>query len=317
MSKHHKTLWSDSRFYSKMDLSVSIHLRFLCVVNIIFTFFGIISNTLVIASFWKSSQLRKKLSHFMIMVLSFFDLLSVITNHSGLLLYLIFWFREDYELLPKIRIYAHFVTVFLACSFHALFVTSIERYLGTHYPIFHRTSVTRRKLLALVVILFTLTNVTYLVSRNVFAMSATLFLIIFMSLCIPPFMFVNLKLLFIVHKVHRQRKASPEKKTTVNSKNISAGLWVVACFLLLYIPTSFRVAVNLADESANKHFKIRFHVANHICRHQLHIEQFDLFLEEQSFAHRRNKDTKDVKRSSCMQSWTIDKDSISSYFASQ
>ena len=234
-----------------MDLSVSIHLILLCVVNIIFKFSGIILNTLVIASFWKSSQLRKKLPHFMIMVLSFFNLLSVITNHSGLLLYLIFWFREDYELLPKIRIYVHFVTVFLACSFHALLVMGIERYLGTHYPIFHRTSVTRRKLLGLVVILFTLTNVTYLVSRNVFAMSATLFLIIFMSLCFPPFMFVNFKLLIIVHKVHRQRKASPEKKTTMISKNISGSLWVVACFLLLCVPTSFRIAVNLADESAN------------------------------------------------------------------
>ena len=36
-----------------------------------------------------------------------------------------------------------------------------------------------------------------------------------------------------------------------------------------------------------------------MCHYELHIEQFDLFLEEQSFTYRRNKDTKeDVKRSS-------------------
>ena len=32
---------------------------------------------------------------------------------------------------------------------------------------------------------------------------------------------------------------------------------------------------------------------------ELHFKQFDLFLEEQSFTHRRNKDIKDVERSSC------------------
>ena len=35
-----------------------------------------------------------------------------------------------------------------------------------------------------------------------------------------------------------------------------------------------------------------------MCHYELHIEQFDLFLEEQSFTYRRNKDTKDVQRSS-------------------
>ena len=234
-----------------MDLSVSIHLIFLCVVNTIFTFSGIVLNALVIVSFWKSSQLRKKLCHFMIMVLSFFDLLSVISNHPGLLLYLIFWFREDYELLPEMVTYLHFATVFFSCSFLALLVMSFERYLGTHHPIFHRTSVTRRRLLVLFATLFILTNVTYLVSRNALAMSPAMFLLIFMGLLHPPFMFVNLKLLIIVRKVHRQRKASPEKKTTINFKNVSAGLWVVACYMLLSIPPSFRVAVNLADESAN------------------------------------------------------------------
>ena len=232
-----------------MELNVSVHAIFLCIVNIIFTFSGIVLNTLVIVSFWRSSQLRKKLCYFMTMVLSFFDLLSVITNHPGLLVFLIFWLREDYESLPKMTIYLHFATVFFSCSFNTLLVMSIERYLGTHHPIYHRTSVTRRKLLALVTILSVLTNVTYLVSRNVLGMSAALYLLIFMGLCLPPFMFVNVKLLIIVWK--RARNASPEKKTTVNFKNISAGLWVVACLMLLSIPSSFRVAVNLAEESAN------------------------------------------------------------------
>ena len=128
-----------------MDLTVYIQLIFLCVVNTIFTFFGIILNTLVIASFWKSPQLRKKLFHFMIMVLSCFDLVAVITNHPGALLHLISWLTEDYDLLLKMGMYLFFSTVFHGFSFLVLLLMSIERYLGAYYPIFHRRSVTRHR----------------------------------------------------------------------------------------------------------------------------------------------------------------------------
>ena len=100
-----------------MDLSVYIHLISLCVVNIIFTFSGIILNTLVIVNFWKSSQLRKKLCHFMVLVLSCFDLVSVVTNHPGILVYLIFWLREDYDFLPKLKIYLLCSSVLLSNFF--------------------------------------------------------------------------------------------------------------------------------------------------------------------------------------------------------
>ena len=107
----------------------------------------------MIVSFWKSSQLRKKLCHFMIMVLSCFDLVAVITNHAGILIYLISWLREDYNLLTKMETYLGYVEVFTGLSILALLVMNIERYLGAYYPIFHRTSVTRRRLLTLLVIL--------------------------------------------------------------------------------------------------------------------------------------------------------------------
>ena len=135
-----------------MDLNVYIQLIFLCVVNIIFAFSGIIANTLVIASIWKSSQLRKKLCYFMIMLLSCFDLVAVLTNHPGILVYLISWLREDYDLLPKMMLYLHMFGVFLGFSVRVLLVMSIERYLGAYYPILHRTSLTRRRLMTLLAI---------------------------------------------------------------------------------------------------------------------------------------------------------------------
>ena len=234
-----------------MDLNVYIQLIFLCVVNIIFTFSGIVLNTLVIASFWKSSQLRKKLCQFMIMVLSCFDLFAVVTNHPGILVYLIFWLREDYDSLPKVKIYLLCSSVFLSISFVILLVMSIERYLGAYRPIFHRTSVTKRRLLILLAILLIPTATMNIISRNGLVISCAVFAAIFMGLFLPPFIFVNFKLFNISRKVHRERAVSPEKRTTLNLKNISTPLWAVACLILVSIPNSFYIAFNLAEKTAN------------------------------------------------------------------
>ena len=235
-----------------MDLNIYIQLIFLCVVNIIFTFSGIVSNTLVIVSFWKSSQLRKKLCHFMIMVLSCSDLATVVTIYPGILLNLISWLREDYDLLSKVVIYTVFPSVFFGSSFLTLLVMSIERYLGAYYPIFHRTLVTRRRLLTFLAILLIPSAVLYMISINRFLISNAEFLIIFMALFLPPFMFVNFKLFTIDRKVYREQVVSPGKRTTVNLKNISMALWAVACLMLLYIPSTFNViAISFADNSIN------------------------------------------------------------------
>ena len=237
---------------SKMDLTVYIQLICLSIVNIIFTFSGIVSNTLVILSFWKSSQLRKKLFYFMIMVLSCFDLVAVVTNHSGMLLYLISWLREELDLLSKMKISLHISAVFLVFSFLALFVMSIERYLGAYYPIFHRTSVTRRRLLTLLAILLIPLAFMYIISRNGLVIPVVAFELIFMALFLSPIMFVNFKLFIIARKVHRKRAISPAgTKTTMNFKTISTGLWMVACLMLLYIPFSFVIAFTLLEKSSN------------------------------------------------------------------
>ena len=237
----------------KMDLNLYIQLIVLCVINIFFAFSGIVSNTLVIVSFWKSSQLRKKLCNFMIMVLSCFDLVAVVTSHLGILLYLISWLREELNLLSKMKTLLNISGAFLLFYFLALFVMSIERYLGAYYPIYHRTSVTRRRLLTLLAILLMPTAFMYIISRNGLVIPVVAFVLIFMTLFLPPFTFVNFKLFIIARKVHRGKRAiSPAgAKTTMNFKSISTGLWMVACLMLLYIPFSFVIAVTLAEKSLN------------------------------------------------------------------
>ena len=234
-----------------MDSYVSIQLIFLCVVNIISIFFGIVLNTLVIASFWKSTQLRKKLCHFMIMVLSCFDLISIVAIHPAVPLYLISWLREDYNLLRMMSIYLNFVYGLLGFSFFTLLVMNIERYLGAYYPTFHHTSVTRRRLLTLLATLLITTIVMQIIFGYSLVISKPVFLMIFMALFLPPFMFVNFKLFIIARKVHRERTVSPGKRTTMNLKNISTALWAVACTLLLSIPIGFDIAFELAGKFTN------------------------------------------------------------------
>ena len=234
-----------------MDLNVYIQLIFLCVMNIFFAFSGIVSNTLVIVSFWKSSQLQKKLCHFMIMVLSCFDFLTAITIHTGILVFLISWLRKDYVLLSKIETYLRIASVFLALSMLVLLVMSLERYLGAYYPVFHRTSVTRRRLLTLLAILLIPSAVMHISSNNGVIISVIAFRLIFMSLYFPPFMFVNVKLFTMARKVNRERAVSPGTETALKFKNISTGLWMVACLMLLYIPFSFVIAFTLTEKSSN------------------------------------------------------------------
>ena len=66
---------------SAMELIYSVNLTFIIFLNVLFFFSGIRLNSLVIVSFWRSVQLRKKLCYFMIMVLSGCDLLVVLTTH--------------------------------------------------------------------------------------------------------------------------------------------------------------------------------------------------------------------------------------------
>ena len=202
-----------------MDLNVYIQLIFLCVVNIIFAFCGIISNTLVIASIWKSSQLRKKLCYFMIMLLSCFDLVAVVTNSLGTLVYLISWLREDYDLLPKISLYLHISSASLAFSILVLLVMSIERYLGAYYPILHRTSLTRRRLMTLLAILLIFRTTLQVITTHDMVISRRFVEVIYIFIVFLPLAFLNFKLFKISREV--RRRTLSEKRTGINLKSIS------------------------------------------------------------------------------------------------
>ena len=198
----------------------------------------------MIISIWKSSQLRKKLCHFMIMVLSGFDLVTIVTNYPGILLLLTSWLKEDYDLLLNCRMYLHFVVAFLGFSFHVLLVMSIERYLGVYYPIFHRTSVTRRRLLTLLTILLIVYTTLYVIATNEIIIPRTLVIEISVMTSFLSLIYLNFKLFKISREVCQKKAISPEKRTTLNLKSISTCLLAVSCLVVLAVSCLVVLAVS-------------------------------------------------------------------------
>ena len=251
-----------------MDSKVYIHTILLCVVNVIFICAGMFLNILVIVSFWKSSvYLRNKLCNFMIMVLSCFDFLVVITNYPILFLRLILWSTRKYDLLAKVQIYEHFATLFIGFSVLVLLVMSIERYLGAYYPIFHRASLTRRRLLILLAIFFTVLIILAIISINNLVTSYPVVLGIFFVIVFPPFAFFNYKLFKISRKVRSDiagcgdNTTSPDGSPDVSAlhvklKNISTCLLAVGCLLLMYIPAFIFIAFNFAEKSTSENTRV-------------------------------------------------------------
>ena len=237
-----------------MDLNVYIQLIFLCVVNVMFLCTGIILNTLVIVSYWKSSAyLRNKVCYFVIMVLSCFDFLVVITKHPLSIVHLVLWLNEEHHLVTVTEIYRHFSDLFIGFSIIALLVMNIERYLGVYYPFFHRTSVTRHRLLTLLAVLCILPIILFMISLNDLVISFSVGLIIFFAIVFPPIIFLNYKLFKISRKVRRNNTASPEPSTLhVNLKNIHTCLLAVACLVLMYIPTFFFIAFNIVEKPTSE-----------------------------------------------------------------
>ena len=182
-------------------------------------------------------QLRKKLCYFMIMILSCCDLLVVLTNHPLTALTAMFWLSE------RLSTYSHTLysslnvaNIFIGCSLLALFVMNFDGYLATYYPFLHRTSVTKTRLLALFAVLNLIVVTLGLMSVYDF-ISVAVFVLICFIIYFPPMLFFNYKLFTIARRSRRNNEVSLQMAKTFSLKNISSCLLVVACFVLLTIPT--------------------------------------------------------------------------------
>ena len=219
-----------------MDLITQIQLILLLVLNVFFTFLGALLNAVVALSLWKSKQLRKKTCYFMIIVLSIFDSLAVITNHPIQAITSVAWLTKQDDALPTLTICEKVVNPFHAFSFLALMVMSFDRYLATSRPIFHRTSVTKRRLAIIL-------GLSCFIDINLRVLSVTVLEVYFQAvstiyflLLVAIYLFINIKLLNLARRI-RQNPISPQ--STVKLKHISTCLLTMVCLVLFSFPVIF------------------------------------------------------------------------------
>ena len=225
-----------------MDFIYSVNLIVIFVVNILFFFSGICLNSLVIVSFWRSVQLRKKLCYFTIMVLSCCDLLAVLTNHPFTGLVAMLCLTEKINVYPAWLVIIHVLSnMSIGFSLVALLVMNFDRYLATRYPIFHRTSVTKGRLLTL----FTFAAIIE-ITLTVTPLNDTLLIICIIF--VPPMLFINYKLFMVARKTRRNKGIPPGMKKSFTLKNISSCLLAVACLAVLSIPAIVYIGLRLTSK---------------------------------------------------------------------
>jgi hypothetical protein len=141
-----------------------INLILLCTVNGFFSLAGIFLNSVVIICLWKSAKLRKGTGNFMILVLSSFDLLAIVVGHPAVILITVPWSRADnssahwstrsesdgYHLTEVVMYASHYTQTF---TLSTLLAMTIDRYLAISQPFFHKIHVTKRRLLAISVMM--------------------------------------------------------------------------------------------------------------------------------------------------------------------
>ena len=213
-----------------------------CVFNVLLTLSTLCLNSITILTFWNSSQLRSKVSNFLILVQSCIDL-GVGAIGSSLF---------TFSLLDEIRgtgncwlrIARGHATVFLTIiSMTTLSAMNMERYFGVVHPFFHRDKVTRNRLLVYVILLSSLVVIFFCLS---FAFNGIIrylgVVVIFLYLSSMSFAYTRIYLASIASSrtVHAEPSQEERKKKRQFLKDVKLAktcFLIVACSLLCLLPT--------------------------------------------------------------------------------
>ncbi len=184
----------------------------------------------------------------MIMVLSSFDLIAVLTNHSLTAFLAIYWFKTEMIVTGEwTRVTTLVANILLGFPLIVLLVMNFDRYLATYHPLFHRTSVTKRKLsIPLVVLSIAFTTLMCSTEYN-FIVSFPIFLLVCLFVFLLPMIFFNYKLFIIARKSRKNKEKSSEVKRTFSLKKISSCLLSTACFTVFAIPMFIYIWVVLTS----------------------------------------------------------------------
>ena len=184
-----------------------------CVVNMVFCIAGTILNSVVLYIFWKSTQMRSKLSSFVIMLLSSADLAVVTIVHPLFLLQAIKEINGTPNCMYKLP-YLAALYFFTGMSIATLLILNMERYTAIIYPIWHLKKMTKPRLMFVWATLW-LTDVVNTVSFFSYGRLSAIITIITISIlcCTSLFTYGS------IFRVARKRKGITARNTTGHQNN--------------------------------------------------------------------------------------------------
>ena len=229
----------------KMHLNVFFSALSLCFLNVSFMIVGMFLNSVVIISLWRSSRLRKEMCYFITLVLSCFDLAVVTITHPVLILSTILWSMRMYgEEIDFTRMNTSLVLG--GFSMFALLTLNIERFLALTAPFFHKTSVTKGRLMLFMALLMIIpvALVPFYYSKMSIIGDSIMSVVLLITLF--AFIFLNYKILAIVKSKRDDLRIAPTGIATPSHqqrnilkkkyKNISTCSLAVGCFFVCFCP---------------------------------------------------------------------------------
>ena len=230
----------------------------LCAVSVFFTFFGIFLNCVVIISLL-SSQLRRKLSYFMIFILACFDLAVVVVFHPLITVQTICWMGcaglfEVTQWLLQLFVF----------SLTALLTMTVERYLALLYPFFHQKFVTRSRLMVVFLIFqlpfcilyfLTLDDTNRYIEQAIplaligavcFVICGMNFKIFYLAKTLRQSVVIPLGSLD--GSEHRDVEAKKSKMSLASLGKISTCLLAVVCLFICYCPTIVIIVLDMTKK---------------------------------------------------------------------
>ena len=220
-----------------------INLLMCFAMNIILTITTIFVNTIAIASYLKSDNLKKRASCFLVMILSANDLA------TGMLVTSTFAIDIGGELLNSVDCFTAFLSkmffyLFIPMSFGTLLVLNVERFLSIIYPILHKLIVTKTKLLlslGLVWLSCVLVLYFFFVQSPLFSMFLGIGNIAGLTMLLGMYT----KIFFIMRRRRKEmislgsaRRRENEKNFLQNVREAWSCLMVAVCTIVCFLPSA-------------------------------------------------------------------------------
>ena len=207
------------------------------ICNILLIITGVILNAATILAYWRSARIQNKSSYFLIMLLSAFDLTTAIVGNLAFVLTLALTLHGNTDC--TITIFHGLVTFFtVAMSFATLFALNIERYLSIIHPFFHRTKITKPRLLGLAAVCWLHGCVVTLscpILGNMVARQITTYAMV-LGIVVIVCMYLSMCRTVRRSAINPSQGNGNEVKKLQNLKMAKSCAIVVACTVICFLP---------------------------------------------------------------------------------